>query len=211
MTSISASFFQLYCEVRAKREGTGLDSMRQNDYDVVHRLSIHSTSTGSSLLSDNSRSEPLSSSSQSEPIRHSPLPGFARNRNISGCVGMDSHHSTCFQGDSLCEYINAGGQFTQNDYSQHELVDELRSRGTWQQHSVTDGKEVMDTTELDAICHGAPGHAVPQTNVSKDSEEHVHVSPRESPLWSEASYGSDKKKNTTALNAVSVLNYFCIC
>ncbi|XP_044063827.1 uncharacterized protein LOC122881567 isoform X2 [Siniperca chuatsi] len=192
----------LYCEVRAKREGTELDSGRQGDDDVVHRLSVRSTSTGSSLLSDNSRSEALSTSSQSEPIRHSPLPGFVHNRNISGsgCVGTDSHHLTCFQVDSLCEF-NGGGHFTQNDHSQPELVDELRSRCTWQQDSVTDSKEAVDTTELDAIFHGAPGCGLQQKNVSKENEKSVHVSPQERPLWSELSYSSDKKKNTTALNA----------
>ncbi|XP_076592974.1 uncharacterized protein LOC143324419 isoform X2 [Chaetodon auriga] len=190
---------ELYCEVRAKREGTGLDSRRQDNDDVMQRLSVRSTSTGSSLLSDNSRSEPLSSSSQSEPI-NSLLPGFGCNRNITGCVGTDTQQSTCFQTDSLGEY-NVGDQFTHSDLSQLDLVDELRSRGTWQQESVTDSKEAVDTTELDAIFHGAPRCGVPQKNISKDSEKNVHVSPGESPLWSERSYGSEKKKNTTALNA----------
>ncbi|KAM8735770.1 protein SOGA3a isoform 2-T2 [Acanthopagrus schlegelii] len=191
---------ELYCEVRAKREGTGLDSGRQDNDDIVKRLSIRSTSTGSSLLSDNSRSEPLSSSSRSEPIRRSPLPGFGHSRNISGsgCVGTDSYHSTCFQADSLCEYNNAGGQFAQNDLSQLELVDELRH--TWQQDFITDCKETVDTTQLGAIFHGAPECGV-QKNVPQDNEEKVHVSPRESPSCSEQSYSSDKKKNTTALNA----------
>ncbi|KAM9352890.1 protein SOGA3a [Symphorus nematophorus] len=192
---------ELYCEVRAKREGTGLDSGRQHDDEVAHRLSIRSTSTGSSLLSDNSRSEPFSSSSQSEPIRLSPLPGFCRNRNTSGsgCVGTDIQHSTCFQADSLCEF-NVGGQLTQN--LQPELVDELRFRSSWQQDSVTDSKEAVDTTELDAVFHGAPGCGVSQKNVFKDNEINpAHVRAQESPLWSELSYGSDKKKNTTALNA----------
>lgn len=196
------SFFQLCCEVKAKREGTGLGSRRQNYDDVVHRLSICSTSTDS---------EPLCSSSHSESIRHSPLPGFARNRDLSGDVGTDTNHSPCFQGDGLCEYITAGGQFTQNDHSKHELVDELRSRSTWQHHSVTGSKDAVEITELEAIFHGPPGPGVPQTNVSKDTEENVNVSSRESPLWSELSYGSNKKKNTTALNAVRFLNYFCIC
>lgn len=62
----------------------------------------------------------------------------------------------------------------------------------------------MDTSELDSFCHGAPGRGVMLTEVSQDGEENVHVSPRESPVWSELSYGTDKKKNTTALNAVSV-------
>ncbi|XP_070691535.1 protein SOGA3a isoform X2 [Pempheris klunzingeri] len=192
---------ELYCEVRTKREGIGLDSGRQDNDDVVHRLSIQSTSTGSSLLSDNSRSEPPSSS-QSEPIRHSPLPVSGRNRNItsSGCVGIDSHYSSCFQADSLFEF-NVGGQIAQRDPSQPELVDELRSRGTWQQDSVSDGEEIVDTTELDAIFRGGPGCGAPQKNVCEDKERNVHAGAQECRLWAELSHGSDKKKNTTALNA----------
>ncbi|KAI3360409.1 hypothetical protein L3Q82_002319 [Scortum barcoo] len=181
----------LYCEVRAKRERTGLGIGRpddEDDDDVTRRLSIRSTSTGSSLLSDNSRSEPLNSSGQSEAIRHSPLPCFGHSRNASGSVGSDSRHSS-----SLCE-LNVGGQFSQSDHSRPELVDELRPRGTWQQDPAADVKDAMDTTKLDAIFHRAP-------DTSKDDEKNVHVSPKESPLWSELSYGSDKKKNTTALNA----------
>nr|XP_020452251.1 uncharacterized protein KIAA0408 homolog isoform X2 [Monopterus albus] len=181
---------ELYCEVRANREGTGLDSGRQVDDNVVHRLSIHSTSSGSSLLSENSHSVLLSSSSQSEPKRHPPLPGFGHNRNISGggcCGGSDGHQSNCFQADSLC------------GHSRPEMVDELRIGGTWQQ--VTDSKETGPTTELEAIFHGAPGCGVPQTNRSKRNEKSVEVGPQESPLCAELSYGSDKKKNTTALNA----------
>ncbi|XP_054477217.1 protein SOGA3a [Anoplopoma fimbria] len=185
---------QLYCDVGTKRVGQG--SGRQDDHDDAHRLSIHSTSTGSSLLSDN---DPLSSSSQSEPLRHPLLPGFGRNRDISGSdyVGRDGHHSSCFQADSLCGYDDDDvGQFTQNDHTTPELVNDFSSRGTWQQDSATDGKEAVDTIELDAMFHGAL-----QNNVSNSNETNVHVHPEERPLCAELSYGSEKKKNTTALNA----------
>ncbi|XP_071379982.1 protein SOGA3a isoform X1 [Centroberyx affinis] len=199
---------ELYCEVRAKREGTGLetgvDSGTQDDDDIAHRLSIHSTSTGSSLLSDQSRSEPLSSSSQSEPPKHLPFPGFYCHSNISdgGCGGRDNHHSPCFQGNSLCE-LNVGGPFAQNDQAQPDLEDELRPRDPRQRDSVTDSKEAVDTAELEAIFQGAPGCGVPHrnTNTSKGNVKYVHVGPLESPIRTELSYGSDKKKNTTALNA----------
>ncbi|KAM6936484.1 protein SOGA3a isoform 1-T1 [Lycodopsis pacificus] len=182
----------LYCDGRTKREMQG--SGRQDD--DVHRLSIRSTTSGSSLLSDN---EPLSSSSQSEPSRHPPLPVFGHNRDLSGrdCVGRDGHHSSCFQADSLFGY-DIGGQFT---HSQPELVDGFSSRGTWQQDSATDGKQAADTIELEAMFHGAPGCGVPQKNVSNSNENNIHVHPEEKPLWAELSYGSDKKRNTTALNA----------
>ncbi|KAM3614879.1 uncharacterized protein V6R79_020233 [Siganus canaliculatus] len=187
---------ELYCEVRAKREGTGLDCRMQDTNDVVHRLSIRSTSTGSSLLSDNSRSDPLSSSSHSEPIRHSPLPGFCRDRTVT-----ERHQSTSLQEDSVCEYNNPSGQFTQDDLSLLELVDELKSRGSWQQDAVTNSNNTVDTTELDAIFHGDAECVAPQTNVSKENERNVRVSRQESPLWSELSYSSDRKKNSIALNA----------
>ncbi|CAI5663067.1 unnamed protein product [Oreochromis niloticus] len=141
---------ELYCEVRTKRAGAGLDSGRQDAAsDAVHRLSIRSTSTGSSLLSDNSHSEPLSSSSQSEPNRHPSLPGLYHNRSISV--------------DGGC--------------------------GTWQQSSVTDNKEDVDTAALDADYHGAPECGVKKENVCKGNEER------------DLSDGSDKKTNTIALNA----------
>uniref|UniRef100_A0A8D2ZZY5 MTCL family member 3a n=1 Tax=Scophthalmus maximus TaxID=52904 RepID=A0A8D2ZZY5_SCOMX len=193
---------ELYCEVRTKRGGTRLDSGRQDDDDVMHRLSIRSTSTGSSLLSDNSRSEPLSSSSQSEPHRRRSLPGFGHNRNISGggSVGREVLQHTWFQADSLCEF-NTGGQSTRNDHSQPELVAELRSRGIWQQDSVDDQKDAADTRELAAIFHGAPGCGLPQKDAYSWNENDVRVGPQESPVWAELSCGSEKKKNTTALNA----------
>ncbi|XP_069393020.1 uncharacterized protein KIAA0408-like isoform X2 [Paralichthys olivaceus] len=186
---------ELYCEVRAKREGTRLDSGRQDDDDVVHGLSLRSTSTGSSLLSDNSHSEPLSSSSQSEPHRRASLPGFGHNRNLSsgGSGGRERPQPTCFQADDLCQF-NVG-RFTQNDPSQPELVDEFRSRSIWQQDSVDDSKEDADTMELAAIFRGTPGCG------RNGNENECCVGPQESLLWAELSNGSDKKKNTTALNA----------
>lgn len=187
--------------MRAKREGTGLGIRRQNDNDVAHRLSVHSTSTGSSLLSNNSRSEPLSSSSQSEPVRRSPLGPFAGIRNISVLGVTESHHSACFQGDSLLEYINACDQFTPNDCSQHKP--EASSR-----HSVPVSKDT-DTAEFDAVGHRAPGSGLSRMSAAEDGEEHVCVSPPESPLWLEGSYRSDQKKNVTALNAVSSV-FFCV-
>ncbi|XP_008275195.1 protein SOGA3a isoform X2 [Stegastes partitus] len=185
---------ELYCEVKTKRGGTERDGRRQDDDDVVNRLSIRSTSTGSSLLSD---------SSQSEPTRHPPVPGFGHNRDISGnggCRNRDSQQSTCFQADGFSEF-NVGSQFTHSEHPQPELVNELRSRGTWLQDSVSDCKEAVDTTELDAIFHGAPGCGVAQEYTSKGNETSVHANPQESPVWAGLSYGSDKKKNTTALNA----------
>ncbi|XP_062278417.1 protein SOGA3a [Scomber scombrus] len=189
---------ELYCEVRAKREETGLDTERQDEHNVVHRLSMRSTSTGSSLLSDNSHSQPLSSSSQSELSRHPPLPGFGCNSNISGSGGRDSQQSSCFQADNHCDF-NVSGQFTQNDHVHAELLDELRSRGPWKQ--VTDIREAVDTLELEAIFHGAIGCGVVQKNGSEGNERNVHVDSQESLLWEELSFSSTRKKNTTALNA----------
>ncbi|XP_034554216.1 uncharacterized protein LOC117823221 isoform X3 [Notolabrus celidotus] len=182
---------ELYCEVRSKREGTGLISGRQDHDDAAHRLSFPSTSTGSSLLS---------SSSQSETIRHSPLPGLAHSRNMcsSACAGSDIERPTLFQADDLCE-LNIGGHFTQIGKFHPELPDEQRC--AWLQDSVTESKEAMDTTELEAIFRRAPERGVRQKNFSKGTENKDHMCPQDSPLRAESSYGSDKKKNTTALNA----------
>lgn len=184
-----------------KREESGLDSGRQQDDDAVHRLDVRSSSTGSSVLSD---SEPLSSSSsQPESITHPPLPSFSGNRNSSiEFVGRDGHHTSCLHADSLNTNVDA--QFTQNVHSQPELLEELRYRGTWQKDSDYDGKKAVDIMELDAMFHGAPGSGEQQKNVSNVTEGNVHVSPEESLHWAELSYGTEKKRNTTALNAVSV-------
>ncbi|KAM9309358.1 protein SOGA3a isoform 2-T2 [Pholidichthys leucotaenia] len=191
---------ELYCEVRAKRAGSGLDDRRRDADDAAaHRLSVRSTSTGSSLLSENSHSEALSSSSQSEPNRHPPLPGFRHNRGIGGeggCANTDTHHPTCFQEDSLCEF-RADGQYTRHNRSQLELLDEFRSIGTLQQDSVTSKGEV-DTAELDAIFQGAAGCGLSQQNPHGNSD---HTNSQESSLWAGLSFGSGKKRNTTALNA----------
>ncbi|XP_034058584.1 uncharacterized protein LOC117537463 isoform X2 [Gymnodraco acuticeps] len=189
---------ELYCDVGTKREESGLDSGRQQDDDAVHRLSIRSSSTGSSVLSD---SELLSSSSSHpESITHPPLPSFSGNRNSSSeFVGRDGHHTSCLHADSLNTYVDA--QFTQNVHSQPELLEELRYRGTWQKDSDYDSKKAVDIMELDAMFHGAPGSGEQQKNVSNVTEGNVHVSPEESLHWAELSYGTEKKRNTTALNA----------
>lgn len=176
---------QLYCEVRAKREGTRSNFRRQDEYEneLAQRLSVHSCSTSSSLLSEASRSEQLSSgssSSRSEALRPSPLPCFGRR----GSTGSPGDH--------------AGGQ-----RFQHEPAGEAKSRGSF------DGdKRAVDTSELDAFCPEAPARGATPTSVSRDGERNVHAGPRESPAWSELSHGTHKKRNATALNAVSCLGLY---
>uniref|UniRef100_A0A3P8TI78 MTCL family member 3a n=1 Tax=Amphiprion percula TaxID=161767 RepID=A0A3P8TI78_AMPPE len=112
---------ELYCEVRTKRGGPGRDSGRQEDDDIVNRLSIRSTSTGSSLLSD---------SSQSEPNRNPPVPGFSRNRNISGdgvCRNRDSQQSSCFQADGFSEF-NALKEIARVSEELCSYQDEIRKK-----------------------------------------------------------------------------------
>ncbi|KAF3691657.1 Microtubule cross-linking factor 1 [Channa argus] len=186
---------ELYCEVRAKREGSGLDGGRQDHEDVIYRLSIHSSSTGSSLLSDNSHFEPLSSCSHSELNRHPPLPSLGHKRNISGglCGSTDGHQCTCFHTDNVCGF-NIGAQFPKKNISQPELGGQLRS-------TATGVKKDVDTPEFDAFFPGAPGNGMLEKFVSKGNENSVHVSAKESPLWAELGYCSDKTKKTTALNA----------
>ncbi|XP_007549347.1 uncharacterized protein LOC103136326 isoform X1 [Poecilia formosa] len=177
---------ELYCEVRSSRGGPALDGMKQDD-DAVLRLSMRSTSTGSSLLSDNSRSELLSSSTPSEPTRNPPSPRLGLNRNISA------------DGGSPCGF-NVDVRFSQSDPLQSELLVETRSRETWKQDSSGD-KKAGGAAELEAFYCGAPDSGTPQEYVSIGSDKGLQGTPPESPLWARLSYGSDKKKNTTALNA----------
>lgn len=178
---------ELYCEVRSNRGGAAaLDSMKQDD-DAVHQLSMRSTSTGSSLLSDNSQSELLSSSTQSEPTRNPPSLGLGPTRN----TGMDSLHG-----------FNLDVQFSQSGPSQAELlVVEPRARETWKQDSSADNKKAGGTTELEDFYCGAAGHVAPREYVSIGNENGIHGISPECPFWAGLSYGSEKKKNTTALNA----------
>lgn len=179
--------------MRAKREGARLVSGRRDDDGVEHRLSIRSTSTGSSLLSDNSRSEPLSSCSHSEPNRHPPLPVFSHITNISG-GGYDSRDadlSTCFIDGEF-----TGAKFTQEVHSQPVIGEDFSSRGS-------------DTTHLNAVFHEDRGCGVQQKIFSMGNESSACIDAKESPVWAELSYGSIKK-NTTALNAVSVSSYFSV-
>ncbi|XP_054897967.1 uncharacterized protein LOC129367492 isoform X2 [Poeciliopsis prolifica] len=178
---------ELYCEVRSSRGGPALDSMKQDD-DAVHRLSMRSTSTGSSLLSDNSRSDLLSSSTPSEPTRNPPSPRSGLNRNISA----DGNNPYGF---------NVDVRFSQSDPLQPELLVETRSRETWKQDSSGDNKKAGGTAELEGFYCGAPDSETPQEYVSIGSDKGIHGIPPESPVWARQSYGSDKKKNTTALNA----------
>lgn len=183
---IFSFFTQLYCEVRAKREGTS----RKQNLDVTNQLNIHST--GSSSPSGNSPSEPSSGSSRSGTARITSLPGFSQARNVG--AGDGGGHPTCFQEDHLSQYINAGGQ---KEHSHQELI-ELSSLEPWQQLSVT------ETTDLGDISHAAPGYGMDLTIGSSNSGETDSDGVSQSSPRSEPSYGNEKKGNTTALNAVSV-------
>nr|XP_057909414.1 protein SOGA3a [Doryrhamphus excisus] len=169
---------ELYCEVRAKRQGTGLAGGRRGEGEE-HHLSVCSLSTGSSVLSD--ISQPLCSCSQSQP-----LPGYGRCNIING--GRGEIHSTT----SLCE-LSAGDPFARNDPGP---LPESRS-----QDSVLHRKEAVDTSELEAVVIKALGCGTAPENVSNGNEKNVHHNLQESPVSAEMSYASEKKKSTTALNA----------
>lgn len=165
---------ELYCEVRAKREGTAVDIRKHYEDSTAHRLS-----TGSSLLS--SHSEPLSSSSQSEQ-RSVLFTGF--DNKLSQDSG--SHCSAAFHLDT-------------RDHIQTVYEEDLRSSGTWRPDSASQRREVIDTEELDSILqlHGC----AESIKAAAKENESVLQNPRENPSWTELNYGSEKKRNTTALNA----------
>ncbi|KAJ0065880.1 hypothetical protein NL108_000117 [Boleophthalmus pectinirostris] len=164
---------ELYCEVRAKREGTGLDIRKHYDNSAARRLSIPSTSTGSSFLS---------SSSQSEQ-RSTLFTGFGSNNKLNR--DSDTHQSTGYHTDT-------------HDHGQTVYEEELRLSGTWQQDAASQ-RRVIDTEDLDSILlrHGCAESHKP---IAKENES-VHQNQRQNAPWTELNYGSEKKRNTTALNA----------
>ncbi|XP_024123007.1 protein SOGA3a isoform X3 [Oryzias melastigma] len=189
---------ELCSEVRTKRGGVGQIVKKQEE--EMHRLSMRSTSTGSSLLSDNSRSDLFTSSTQSEPIRSAPSPGFGPDRSVAdnNTLGItDDRQSHCFQSDRLSGlHLN---ELRNNDSLNLELQEQLRCSGPWQQESVSENKEAVDTTELDAFCLGVPGceESHDSESSSKGVDDGLHGNAASGRLI----YHSDKKKNTTALNA----------
>ncbi|XP_072316081.1 uncharacterized protein [Eucyclogobius newberryi] len=163
---------ELYCEVRAKREGTGVDIREHYDDSAAHRLSIPSTSTGSSFLS---------SSSQSEQ-RSTLFTGFGNNKL---CRDSDGHHSAGYHTDT-------------HDQVQTLYEEGLRLSGTWQQDTAPQSR-VIATEELDSILF-LRGCAESHKLTAKGNES-VFQNLRENPPRTELNYGSEKKRNTTALNA----------
>lgn len=166
--------------MRARREGTN----RRQNLDGVNSLSVRS---GSSSPRDRSRSEPSSGSSRSGTARIASLPAFARGAKADGEDG----HLTGFQEEPVAK---AGGQ---KERSPPELI-ELSSRDTWQHLSVTKSTDPGD------ILQGIPGYDLDLTIGSSNSEGNDTDRLQQSSPWSEHSYGSEKKRNITALNAVSV-------
>ncbi|XP_077384339.1 uncharacterized protein LOC144022984 isoform X1 [Festucalex cinctus] len=170
---------ELYCEVRAKREG----ACGHRNEEEMHLLSVRSLSSGSSVLSELSQTH--SSCSQPEPS-----PAFDRYNIVSG-GRSESHSTTRCQPDKLSELI-AGGQFTQKACAHPGL----RSRD-----SILDRKSSGNTPELEAIFHKTIGRGQTTKHVSIENEKYLHCGIQESPLVAELSNASEKKKSTTALNA----------
>ncbi|XP_061674957.1 protein SOGA3a [Syngnathoides biaculeatus] len=170
---------ELYCEVRAKREGTGA----KRDEEEMHRLSVRSLSSGSSLLSDMSQTH--SSCSQPELS-----PPFDRYNNISG-GGRESHSTTCCQPERLSEVIS-GGQFT--------LI-ECAHTGLRSRDSALDRKDAANTSARETVFHESVGRGLATNHASLVNEKNVHRGIQESPLVAEPSNASEKKKSTIALNA----------
>ncbi|XP_019750625.1 uncharacterized protein LOC109531046 isoform X4 [Hippocampus comes] len=169
---------ELYCEVRAKREG----ACGHRNEEEMPRLSVRSLSSGSSVLSELSQTH--SSCSQPEP---SP----ASDRYIIGGGVSESHSTTCCQPDRLGELI-AGGQFNQNEYAHHGL--RLRD-------SILDKKDVANTAELEGIFHQSIGCGQATKHASIGNEKCLHHGIQESPLLVERGNAREKKKSMTALNA----------
>ncbi|CAL8289559.1 unnamed protein product [Merluccius merluccius] len=167
---------KLYCEVRTRREGPGLDSLadagslRDGENDIVLRLSSsRSTSAASSLRSDRSHGDPRDWSGPSEPPKHPPLPGFYRRSVADGAGGE----------------VNGGRS------------GEPRVRGPPARGS----KDIPDAAKLEALLRASSRSAVPQNCPQEKTSSAGNAPNEEKHPRVELGYGSEKKRNTTALNA----------
>ncbi|CAL9705411.1 unnamed protein product [Knipowitschia caucasica] len=150
---------ELYCEVRTKREGVGVD-IRKNYDETEPRLSRCSSSTGSSLLSSSSQSEQRSTL----------------------CSHFGSNNKPSRDGQS---HLTAG--FLTNTHAQVQAIYEEAVRS----------RRGANTEELDNILF----HGCAESHIPTAKENENVQNPRENPLWTDQKYGSEKKRNTTALNA----------
>lgn len=189
---------ELYCEVRAKRVGAVVDvTAHYEDHSAQYEnhaaqyenhtahyqdSAAQRLSTGSSLLSDNSRSEPLSSSSQSEQ-RSVTFTAFGSNKKLSR--DSDSHSAAVCADALLLDSL---------DLRQSVYEEERRRTGSWRSETAAQSRDV-GTEELDSLVqlHGC-AESVETITRGNDGVQ-------QNPSWTELNYGSEKKRNTTALNA----------
>ncbi|XP_038841810.1 protein SOGA3a, partial [Salvelinus namaycush] len=169
---------EMYNEVKVRREVSGevREPVGEITEEVTLSVSVHSTSTGSSMLSDNSTSDPQSSSSQSEPA------------------------------NQHCSYPRRHGN---DDFAAHRnRADHRGNRGIPRNYDDCVGNQEVDMAELEAILRGVMGRGVDRDSPSKGGMVNVHRASHGGPSVgvahnTEVSSGtwSDKKENTTALNA----------
>ncbi|XP_077577336.1 uncharacterized protein LOC144199525 isoform X2 [Stigmatopora nigra] len=162
---------ELYCEVRAKREGAG---GRQKE-EEIHRLSVPSLSSASSMLSDMSQTH--SSCSQSEF-----LPAFD-HYVISG-EGRETH-TPGYQPDNFKRLI-AGSQFSRNESAHPALT--LKD-------SILDRNNIENNTELEANLQKPIGCGLGRKQPLIENEN-LHCDIQRNPVLE-----AEKKKSTIALNA----------
>lgn len=170
----------MYDEVKVRREVSGemREPVGEITEEVTLSVSVHSTSTGSSMLSDNSTADPRSSGGggQSEPAnQHGSYP--RRHGN-----------------DDFAAHRNR--------------VDHRGDRGNPRNYDACVGNQEVDMTELEAILRGvdrdspSKGGMVDVHHVSHGGPivGLTHSTEMSSGTW------TDKKENNTALNAVSQHN-----
>lgn len=172
---------QLYIEVRSQREGGGGGA--GEGQDGGSRSSAHSTSTGSSLLSEAFISDQPSSSVHSDPPEHAP--GSNSNHGNSRSPGRYSNGRLL---DSIADCI-----------AQSDRLAGVGGGGARQGEADTVVRQEVDTAELEAILKGVTVQG-PERDISAQEVDKVQL-PFSRGQSVDSSYGSDRKRNTTALNA----------
>ncbi|XP_046892922.1 uncharacterized protein KIAA0408-like isoform X2 [Hypomesus transpacificus] len=169
---------ELYKEVRSRRERGG------NVQDVGQRFSLHSSSTGSSLLSEPSVSDPPSSSCQSD----TPQRTNHSNSNSSNSHGLAGRYGSSMTNSTANCVVRS---------SQVQRLDELGGVTQAEEQESVETQEV-DTAELEAILKGVMGQG-PERDIMDKVNVRVQA-PFSRSHSKDSSYSNGKKRNTTALN-----------
>lgn len=184
------SLFQLYNEVRSRREPGDVGTDAPNEARGSTRFSLQSASTGSSVLTD--PSDVHSSSYSDSTHRHSHRPGGGGDGgDLSGRLS-NSHNSSSSSGSGS----NRRGDGASRSGTRSEAKVDRRAPTCAERQEIDMG---IDTAELEGILQGCLGQKLDR-HPSQAGQEGL-LNPFSDLQNMDIRCGTDKR-NTIALNAV---------